>query len=171
MHLVAVMDRATRFVLSWWLSNSMGTEFCLEALGDALRGGSAPRIFNTDQGSQFTSAAFTGTVQSAGVAVLMDGVGRWMDNRFIERLWRSLKCEVVHLHELDRRTGCPPGDQFLDGVPQRLPPAFVAGRAYAADGLRRGVHAVAQSGVRKHLTPPRKAAMVNLNGGQFQMQE
>ena len=100
MYLVAVMDWATRFVLSWRLSNSMDAGFCLDALHDALSGGRTPGVFNTDQGSQFTSAAFTGAVQASGAQVSMDGRGRWIDNRLIERLWRSLKCEAVHLHAL-----------------------------------------------------------------------
>ena len=100
LYLVAVMDWATRFVLSWRLSNSMDVGFCLDALADALRGGAAPGIFNTDQGVQFTSAAFTEAVQACGAQVSMDGKGRWVDNVMVERLWRSLKCEAVHLHEL-----------------------------------------------------------------------
>ena len=79
----------------------MEAEFCVAALEDDLhRGDEAPGIFNTDRGSQFTSAAFVRAVQSCGAKVSMDGAGRWMDNVFIERLWRSLKCEKVHLHEL-----------------------------------------------------------------------
>ena len=101
MYLVAVMDWATRFVLSWRLSNSMDAGFCLDALHDALSGGQAPGIFNTDQGSQFTSLAFTGAVQASGARVSMDGRGRWIDNRIIERLWRSLKYEAVYLRELE----------------------------------------------------------------------
>lgn len=100
MYLVAVMDWATRFVLSWRLSNCMEAGFCVDALHDALSGGAAPGILNTDQGSQFTSLAFTSAVQASGARVSMDGRGRWLDNRFIERLWRSLKCEAVHLHDL-----------------------------------------------------------------------
>ena len=85
---------------AWRLSNSMDAGFCLDALAEALRGGVAPAIFNTGQGSQFTSEAFTGAVLASGAEVSMDGRGRWLDNRFIERLWRSLKCEAVHLREL-----------------------------------------------------------------------
>ena len=99
-YLVAVMDWATRHVLSWRLSNTMDAGFCLAALEDALLGG-APGIFNTDQGSQFTSDAFTGRVLAAGVRMSMDGRGRYLDNIFIERLWRSLKYECVYLHELE----------------------------------------------------------------------
>ena len=96
LYLVAVMDWTTRCVLSWRLSNSMDTGFCLDALADTLRGGA----FNTDQGVQFTSAAFTAAVGACGAKVSMDGRGCSVDNVFIERLWRSLKCEAVHLHEL-----------------------------------------------------------------------
>lgn len=100
MHLVAVMDWATRFVPSRRLSNCMETRFCLDALDEALRGGVAPRILNSDQGSQFTSEAFTGAVLASGAAMSMDGRGRWRDNVVIERFWRSLKQEAVCLHEL-----------------------------------------------------------------------
>ena len=99
-YLVAVMDWATRRVLSWRLSNTMEVGFCLGALEDALRTGT-PEIFNTDQGSQFTSLAFTRRVLSSGARMSMDGRGRFMDNIFIERLWRSLKYEAVYLHELE----------------------------------------------------------------------
>ena len=99
-YLVAVMDWATRCVLSWRLSNTMHAGFRVEALEDALRGGT-PGIFNTDQGARFTSPAFTEHVPSSGAKVSMDGRGRYMDNIFIERLWRSLKYEAVHLHELE----------------------------------------------------------------------
>ena len=97
LYLVAVMDWATRAVLAWRLSNSMETSFCLEALEEALAHHGKPEIFNTDQGSQFTSAAFTGRLIAHGIRVSMDGRGRYLDNIFIERLWRSLKHENVYL--------------------------------------------------------------------------
>jgi putative transposase len=97
LYLVAVMDWASRAVLSWRLSNTMEASFCVAALEEALARFGKPEIFNTDQGSQFTSAAFTGTLAAAGVRISMDGRGRWMDNVFIERLWRSLKHEDVYL--------------------------------------------------------------------------
>ena len=97
LYLVAIMDWASRAVLSWRLSNTMDSAFCVEALEEALARFGRPEIFNTDQGSQFTSAAFTGTLIDAGVRISMDGRGRWMDNVFIERLWRSLKYEDVYL--------------------------------------------------------------------------
>ena len=100
LYLVAIMDWATRHVLAWRLSNTMDAGFCVEALAEALDRYGRPEIFNTDQGSQFTSFEFTGTLKDAGVAISMDGRGRCMDNIFIERLWRSLKYEAVYLHEL-----------------------------------------------------------------------
>ena len=106
MYLTAVIDWHSRYVLSWRLSNSPDGRFCLEALEAALAGGK-PEIFNTDQGVQFTARGFTGRLESAGVAVSMDGRGRALDNVFVERLWRSLKYEEVYLkayqsvHELE----------------------------------------------------------------------
>lgn len=96
-YLVAVMDWASRRVLSWRLSNTLDASFCIEALEEALERYGAPQIFNTDQGSQFTAEGFTGALLSRGVAISMDGRGRWMDNVFIERLWRSVKYEEVYL--------------------------------------------------------------------------
>ena len=97
LYLVAIIDWASRAVLAWRISNTMDTSFCLAALDDALARHGVPEIFNTDQGSQFTSAAFTGALVSAGIKISMDGRGRWMDNVFIERLWRSLKHEDIYL--------------------------------------------------------------------------
>jgi putative transposase len=100
LYLVAIMDWATRHVLAWRLSNTMDARFCIEALNEALAEHGKPEIFNTDQGSQFTSLDFTGVLKDANVAISMDGRGRCMDNIFIERLWRSLKYEAVYLHEM-----------------------------------------------------------------------
>jgi putative transposase len=97
LYLVAVMDWASRAVLAWRLSNTMDAGFCVAALEDALARHGRPEIFNTDQGSQFAGQAFTGALQAAGIRISMDGRGRWMDNVFIERLWRSLKHEDVYL--------------------------------------------------------------------------
>ena len=97
LYLVAIIDWASRAVLAWRLSNTMDTSFCVSALEEALARFGRPEIFNTDQGSQFTSAAFTGTLAATGVRISMDGRGRWMDNVFIERLWRSLKHEDIYL--------------------------------------------------------------------------
>ena len=99
LYLVAVMDWASRHVLSWRLSNTMDSQLCIEALEAAL-GYGTPQIFNTDQGAQFTSVAFTERVLACGAKCSMDGRGRCLDNVFIERLWRSLKYEAVYLHEL-----------------------------------------------------------------------
>jgi len=98
MYLVAVMDWWSRFVLAWELSNTLEAAFCVQAWQLALaRGNQPPLISNTDQGAQFTSAEYVEAVEAAGVRVSMDGRGRWMDNRFIERLWRSLKYEDIYL--------------------------------------------------------------------------
>lgn len=97
LYLVAIMDWASRAVLAWRLSNTMEVSFCVSALEEALARFGRPAIFNTDQGSQFTSAEFTGALLAAEIKVSMDGRGRWMDNIFIERLWRSLKYEDIYL--------------------------------------------------------------------------
>lgn len=96
-YVVAIMDWYSRKVLSWRVSNSMDTDFCVEALETAISRYGAPEIFNTDQGAQFTSEAFTGVLSAAGIKISMDGKGRWVDNVFVERLWRSLKYEEVYL--------------------------------------------------------------------------
>ncbi len=95
LYLVAIMDWATRHVLAWRLSNTMNSGFCVEALNEALSKYGKPQIFNTDQGSQFTSFDFTGILKGAEITISMDGRGRCMDNIFIERLWRSLKYEAI----------------------------------------------------------------------------
>ena len=100
LYLIAIMDWATRHVLAWRLSNTMDAGFCVEALHEAMARYGKPEIFNTDQGSQFTSLDFTGVLKDAHVTISMDGRGRCLDNIFIERLWRSLKYEAVYLHEL-----------------------------------------------------------------------
>ena len=143
LYLVAVMDWSTRKVLSWRVSNTMDVAFCIEALQEALVQFGRPEIFNTDQGSQFTSAEFTDVLRLADVRISMDGRGRWMDNVFIERLWRSLKYECVYLHAFETgselRTGLErwigyyntrrphstlagqtPDEAYGDGVTQRL---------------------------------------------------
>jgi len=98
LYLVAIMDWHSRAVLAWQLSNTLSADFCVEALEEALARFGRPEIFNTDQGSQFTSDAFTGVLSRHEVTISMDGKGRCMDNIFIERLWRSLKYEEVYLH-------------------------------------------------------------------------
>src|SRR5690606_38574118 len=97
-YLAAVVDWATRRVQSWRVSITMTTDFCLEALNEAMTLYGRPQIFNTDQGSQFTSHAFTEALRSNGIAISMDGKGSWRDNVFVERLWRSVKYEEVYLH-------------------------------------------------------------------------
>jgi putative transposase len=96
-YLVAIIDWHSRKVLAWRLSNCMDTSFCLDALEEALMTYGKPEIFNTDQGSQFTSEEFTGKLLEHGIAISMDGRGRWIDNVFVERLWRSVKYEAVYL--------------------------------------------------------------------------
>jgi len=110
LYLVAIMDWASRKVLAWRLSNTLATEFCVAALEDAIAQYGRPDIFNTDQGSQFTSFAFTNTLKDAGIRISMDGRGRWMDNVFIERLWRSLKYECVFLNAFET------GSEARDGI-------------------------------------------------------
>jgi putative transposase len=97
LYLMAILDIASRKVLAWRLSNTMSADFCVEALEEALGNFGPPEIFNTDQGSQFTSEDWITPLKAAGVAISMDGKGRWIDNIFIERLWRSVKYEDVYL--------------------------------------------------------------------------
>ena len=96
-YLVAIMDWASRKVLSWRLSNTLDTSFCREALEEALSLYGTPQLFNTDQGSQFTSDDFTDMLKKNNIRISMDGQGRWMDNVFIERLWKSVKYEDIYL--------------------------------------------------------------------------
>ncbi len=98
LYLVAIMDWYSRKVLSWGLSTTQDTVFCMHALQEAVERYGTPEVFNTDRGSQFTSSAWTGELTAHGIRISMDGKGRWRDNVFIERLWRSLKYECVYLH-------------------------------------------------------------------------
>ena len=100
-YLVAVMDGYSRRVLSWRVSNTLDRAFCVEALEEALARYGAPEIFNTDQGAQFTCEAFTAVLKAHGVAISMDGKGRWLDNVFVERLWRSVNYEDIYLRAYD----------------------------------------------------------------------
>jgi putative transposase len=142
LYMVAVMDWATRKVLAWRVSNTLDIEFCLEALEEALARFGRPEIFNTDQGSQFTSPRFTGLLLKAGVRISMDGRGRWMDNVFIERLWRSLKYECVYLHAFETgsevRTGL---SKWIGYYNAGRPHSALAGRtpneAYAANEVEK----------------------------------
>ena len=142
LYLVAVMDWATRKVLSWRVSNTMDVEFCIEALQEALARFGRPEIFNTDQGSQFTSLDFTDVLKTANVRISMDGRGRWMDNVFIERLWRSLKYECVYLHAFETGSELRAGlSRWIDYYNTRRPHSTLAGRtpdeAYCAGVIER----------------------------------
>ena len=142
LYLVAVMDWASRKVLSWRLSNTLDASFCVEALHEALERYGPPEIFNSDQGSQFTSVDFTDVLKEAGIRISMDGKGRWMDNVFIERLWRSLKYECVYLSEFatgsQARTGI---GRWMDFYDRRRPHSSLNDRtpdeAYTDDGADR----------------------------------
>jgi putative transposase len=118
MYLAAIIDWYSRYVLAWRLSNTLDGSFCLEMLDEALCHG-RPEIFNTDQGVQFTAAAFTGRLEGAGVQVSMDGRGRCLDNVFVERLWRTVKYEDIYLHgyegALDLRRGLQRYFPFYNG--------------------------------------------------------
>ena len=124
MYLAAVIDWYSRYVMAWRLSNTLDGSFCLEMLEEALRRGK-PEVFNTDQGVQFTAAAFTGRLEWAGVAVSMDGRGRCLDNVFVERLWRTVKYEDVYLRgyetvpELERGLGRTSGSTTRSGCTSR----------------------------------------------------
>ena len=121
LYLVAIMDWYSRYVLAWRLSNTMEVGFCLEALEEALAK-SKPEIFNTDQGSQFTSDAFTGMLLGQGIQISMDGKGRYTDNIFVERLWRSIKYEEVYLKAYHNGTEARAGiGAYLDFYNQERP--------------------------------------------------
>lgn len=129
LYLVAIMDWTSRKVLSWRVSNTLEVEFCIEALEAALQRFGRPEIFNTDQGSQFTSPRFTGVLQDAGVRISMDGRGRWMDNVFIERLWRSLTYECVYLHAFETGSELRAGlSRWIGYYNARRPHSTLAGR-------------------------------------------
>jgi putative transposase len=112
MYLVAIMDWHSRKVLSWQVSNTMEADFCVEALAEAIKRHGAPEIFNTDQGAQFTSEAFTGLLKSHDIAVSMDGRGRCQDNIFIERLWWTLKYNYIYLRTFDSGSGLREGLRY-----------------------------------------------------------
>lgn len=118
-YLVAVIDWYSRKVLSWRLSNSMESDFCVDALEEALSRYGCPDIFNTDQGAQFTSEAFTDTLKEAGIDISMDGKGRWIDNVFVERLWRSVKYEEVYLKAYDNGCSGPDWNRHLFSILQQ----------------------------------------------------
>lgn len=121
-YLAAVMDWYSRRVLSWRVSISMDTSFCLDAVEEAVARFGAPRIFNTDQGSQFTSEAFTGLLKQHAIAISMDGKGCWRDNVFIERLWKSVKYEEVYLRAYDSVSHARQSiGRYIDFYNQRRP--------------------------------------------------
>jgi len=143
LYLVAIMDWWTRKVLSWRVSNTMDVGFCIEALEDALASYGRPEIFNSDQGSQFTSPQFTKVLRDAEIRISMDGKGRWMDNVFIERLWRSLKYECIYLHAFETGSELRGGlTQWVGYYNARRPHSSLDGRtpdeAYAAGMARNG---------------------------------
>jgi len=129
LYLVAIMDWFSRKVLAWRLSNTMDAEFCVVALEEAIARHGRPDIFNTHQGSQFTSFTFTMTLKDAGIRISMDGRGRWMDNVFIERLWRSLKYECVFLSAFETGSEARSGiGSWIDYYNQRRPHSTFGGR-------------------------------------------
>ena len=130
MYLIAVMDWATRKVLSWRVSNTLDTTFCTEALKEALLNYGRPDIFNTDQGVQFTSEAFTGVLKIWGIEISMDGRGRCHDNIFVERLWRTVKYECIYLNAFeDGRHLRETLGSYFDWYNQERPHAALGGKS------------------------------------------
>ncbi len=128
-YLAAVLDWATRRVLSWRLSNSMTADFCVEALEEAITRYGAPEIMNTDQGSQFSSSEFISTLEANAIAISMDGKGCWRDNVFVERLWKSIKYEEVYLHAYDTVSDARAGiARYVTFYNQRRPHSSLDGR-------------------------------------------
>lgn len=142
LYLVAIMDWYSRKVLAWRLSNTMDVEFCIAALEEAMMKHGRPEIFNTDQGSQFTSPRFTEILRDAGVRLSMDGRGRWLDNVFIERLWRSLKYECVYLHAFETGSEARLGiGKWIEYYNQHRPHSTLGGQTpdeiYLGTGMRK----------------------------------
>lgn len=128
-YLFAVMDWASRRVLSWRLSNTLTTDFCIEAVQEAIHCYGKPDIFNTDQGSQFTSLEFTQLFKDNEIAISMDGKGCWRDNVFVERLWKSIKYEEVYLHAYDSVSAAKSGiGRYLEFYNRRRPHSTLDGR-------------------------------------------
>jgi putative transposase len=128
-YLAAVVDWFSRRVLAWRMSNTMEVEFCLDAVEEALARHGRPEVFNTDQGSQFTSAAFTGLLLGHGITISMDGRGAWRDNVFVERLWRSVKYEEVYLHAYDSVSAARAGlTRYLTFYNSRRPHSSLDGQ-------------------------------------------
>ena len=127
-YLCAVLDWASRRVLSWRMSNTLTTDFCIDAVPEAIHRHGAPAIFNTDQGSQFTSVEFTGLLKGNGIAISMDGRGCWRDNVFVERLWKSIKYEEVYLHAYDTVSAARSGiGRYLEFYNTRRPHSALDG--------------------------------------------
>jgi putative transposase len=128
-YLAVVLDWFSRRVLSWRVSITMEAAFCVETLEDALARHGKPEVFNTDQGSQFTGAAFTGLLAASDIKISMDGKGAWRDNVFVERLWRSVKYEEVYLHAYDSVSAAREGiGRYLDFYNRRRPHSSLDGR-------------------------------------------
>ena len=128
-YLAAVVDWFSRRVLAWKLSITLETEFCIDAVREALARHGKPGIFNTDQGSQFTSVAFTGLLQEQKIAISMDGRGAWRDNVFVERLWRSVKYEEVYLRAYDSVSDARASlGRYLDFYNSRRPHSSLGAR-------------------------------------------
>ena len=128
-YLFAVMDWASRRVLAWRVSNTLTTDFCMDAVQEALNRYGKPEIFNTDQGCQFTSLEFTGLLQANGIQISMDGRGCWRDNVFVERLWKSIKYEEVYLHAYDSISAAKAGLQrYLNRYNQIRPHTALDGK-------------------------------------------
>ncbi len=129
LYLVAIMDWHMRKVLAWHISNTLEADFCVEALSEAIHTFGPPEIMNTDQGSQFTSFAWTDRLKRNGVRISMDGKGRFLDNIFVERLWRSLKYECVYLHAWENGSQAKAGvDKWIEFYNRRRPHSALGGR-------------------------------------------
>lgn len=129
LYLVAIMDWRTRKVLAWRISNTLEADFCVEALNEAIARFGPPEIMNTDQGSQFTSFAWTERLRRTGVCISMDGKGRFLDNIFVERLWRSLKYECVYLHAWETGSEAKAGvGKWIDFYNRKRPHSALGGK-------------------------------------------
>lgn len=138
LYLVAIMDWHTRKVLAWRISNTLEADFCVEALNEAIHRFGPPEIMNTDQGSQFTSFAWTDRLRRASVRISMDGKGRFLDNIFVERLWRSLKYECVYLHAWETGSEARAGvRKWVDFYNRKRPHSALGGKPPATVYLRR----------------------------------
>jgi putative transposase len=128
-YLCAILDWASRRVFAWRLANTLPTDFCVDAVQEAITRYGVPEIFNTDQGCQFTSQEFTGLLQAHHIQISMDGAGRWQDNVFVERLWRSLKYEEVYLHAYETVRDAQDGvARYMTFYNQIRPPRALDGR-------------------------------------------